>query len=488
MALDVGPLPQNLEIERALLGAILLHNDFLYPIDDTGLVAGDFYEPWNGNLFALVKEMVDSQRRVTPTTVLHDLSQDADVGGISAADLLHVIEREGAYVTLELVVDLAVQIRDLAIRRRGIEVCLDSIREFQSAPATMRAGELAAKLDGNIASLFGGLGDLGIRHLGDVAAEVVDIIGTPSRMPIGLPLGMKHAHDLIGPLLPGKLVILAGSPGSGKSALAQQWFEWITRPRPDAPQEQRRGLMFQIEMDAEETSSRSLTAATAINAHEILRGDGAAAFGSDNYNRLFDAARELKRGGFYLDCSASPSAATIRSKAVRKKRMGGLDVIGIDHLQYIERPDRKMSEVEAIGPNLRFLKRMAKDLRLPVLCLAQLKAAYSEGPVRRPRISDLWNSSAVEQNADIILFVHRPEYMILRNEPEKGTTEYAKWELEKERWSGKAELILGKRRDGQGYGTKTIRFDSKTVRFADNPSGLHSEMVDPTAPPRLELA
>ena len=135
-----------------------------------------------------------------------------------------------------------------------------------------------------------------------------------------------------------------------------------------------------------------------------------------------------------------------------------------------------MRPIDAIEPNLQGLKRLARDLGIPVVALVQLKGSINEDVVRRPNVADLWNGPAVERNADVLMFVHRPEYMLRRREPEEGSKEHADWAAKVASWEGKAEFILGKRRGGVGWGSRTAGFDAARYRFHDNlNAGLFKE-------------
>lgn len=299
-----------------------------------------------------------------------------------------------------------------------------------------------------------------VRHVSTIAQELIDRVGAAAEreQTVGLDVGLKGLQDLTGPLMPGRLYVLAGPPGSGKSALAYQVSEYAARSEPV--------LFEEIEMEADELVERDLASRTEIAADKIER----AALNDEDIDRLFDAATQLSTLKLYIDSTTSPTVSLIRSKAMRMQRLKGLGLLAIDHLLYIQRPDRKMGEFEGIRANLQALKKMAKDLKIPIILLTQLKKEYGEGTwqqIRRPNVNDLYGGSAVEQEADVVIFVHREEYQMKRKEPSKDAKDYVEWEDKLEKVKGKAELVLAKRRGGTGAGVRTLYFDGPRVKFSD---------------------
>lgn len=318
---------------------------------------------------------------------------------------------------------------------------------------------------------IGALGDpmgTSVRHVSTIAQELLDRVSAAAEREetVGLDVGLKSLQDLTGPLMPGRLYVLAGPPGSGKSALAYQVAEYVSRVVPT--------LVEEIEMEADELVERDLASRTGIAADKIER----ASLNEQEIETLFDAAVKLSGLKLYLDSTTSPTTSLIRSKAMRMQRLKGLGLLAIDHLLYIQRPDKKMGEFEGIRANLQALKKMAKDLGIPIVLLTQLKKEFGEGTwaqIRRPNVNDLYGGSAVEQEADVVLFVHREEYLLKRKEPDADSKDRADWEARHEKVKGKAELVLAKRRGGTGAGVRTLYFDGPRVRFSDQPPRYYSQ-------------
>lgn len=452
-----GQLPHNLGAERALLGAIFLDNDIMFEVAGT-ITKEDFYEPGNGEIFILLKDQIEANRAATPQTILADMAQDADIGGIRASEYLNTLWNERA-PTREVAKELARGIFDNALKRRMMTLGQMLIDDCRSAPVSTAATTIRDRFDLSLQALFAGLKDLGIRHIADYAADVITEIEATLKADIerGLPLGITALQDLIGPLMPGRLYSIAGAPGSGKSALAQQVLEFIA--------EHRNVLWVQAEMEGGEVAARSLSNLTGISGVSIERG----MVSLPEAEKLMAATERMRAGRLYVDASTQPTVQRIRARAIRMKRLQGLDAIGIDHLHYLGKPNDRMTDIEAIPYNMRELKALAKDLGIPIIVLMALKSTYADSTdLRRPRLGDLTHPAAIDQNSDAIVFVHRPEYILRRNPLDPSDRNFAEWQINIEKWANLAEFILAKRRGGEGTGERKAFFDKTKVRFSDN--------------------
>ncbi len=461
---DDRMLPQNLDSERCLLGSIMLDNDVMFDVLDI-VTADDFFEPGNGELFKLMRDMIESDRVALPGTLLADAGHDRDIGfGLRSSEYLHQLFNEG--VPAPAAKEIARGIADNALKRRLIAAGRQMVNDAFDAPTSMGGAYLRDKYDSTFGALFPTLKELGVRHVGDYGDSVLSYVDAAVKhdADAGLALGLSEIQNLIGALLPGRLYAIAGASGSGKSAITQQVLEYIT-----APDRGKVALWIQAEMEGEEVAARAITAATMIPGENIER----AMINDDEFGRMVTANDAMRKHHLYVDAGTLPTMARIRSRAQRMKLVKGLDVLAIDHLLYLGKPNDKMEDIQAIPYNMREAKALAKDLHIPVLMLMPLKSAYHEGEVRRPRMSDLTHPAAIDQNSDVILFVSRPEYILGRNEPDANDEGRAEWQQQMDRWKGRAEAILTKRRGGKGFGVRPLWFDERRVRFEDNePKGL----------------
>lgn len=459
-------LPHNLGAERALLGSIFLRNDVIFDVSDI-VTKADFFEPFNGELFILLKDQIEAGRKSTPMTILHDVAQDADIGGVRASKYLADLYDQGVH--RDQAIEIARGIRDNALRRRIIATAEQFIIEAHSAPVSTSADVIRGRFTEAFDALFPSLTDLGVVGLaeyGDMALARAQR-AFKGGAELGLNWPLAAAQDLIGALLPGRLTALAGASGSGKSLLAQQLLEHVCRPNPD---DQKWGLLVQAEMEGEEVAVRGLASETGVRGYAIER----ATVSDAEFESIWKANERLRGTGVLVDASTFPSVKRIRSTAIRLKGKGRLHLIVVDHLQYLDRPDGSISDIEAIMPNMRGLKMLAKELHIPILVLMPLKSSYSDalasGIVRRPHLGDVNHPAAIDVNSDAIMFVHRPEYILRRNQPAAEDKKHADWLVQIDTWAGRAELIKAKQRndDGGSWSKKLWFGDGKRAKFYDH--------------------
>ena len=453
-------LPSNLSAERGLLGLALTHNAVVFEVGN--LEKADFSEAVNGELWDLIRDKVEAGGVATAALLLFDV-QDAPIfGELKASEYLARLEAEAPPPSAAT--ELAHTIREAARRARGVTACRHMERLFTDSPVSVPTMELFEKLEEAMAALRPSLAEAGIRHAPAIGDVILERLRNAGEQGIGLELGLKPVQDLIGALQPGRLYILGGSPGSGKSAMAAQLLAAVAQVGTS--------LLFTPEMAAEEVVERQLAAVTGVGAQQIER----AMVSNPEFERLFDANDALRPAKFFIDDTSKPSLAMIRGKALRKQRMGGLDAIGIDHCHYLSKPDKRMAEFDALDENLEGLKGLAKDLRIPIIVVCQLGTEalrdMAKWPHRRPTQGDLLYSGIVERHADVILMIHRPEYFLLRNEPAASDRNKADWDTRVIQMKGVAELILAKRRGGGGYGVRRLGFEADRTRFTNDPPKL----------------
>lgn len=457
----MADLPQNIRAERGLLGILLTDNDTLFSAGD--LSKEDFAEPYNGELYLLIRDYIEAGRTATAATIMHD-AQDAVIwGDLKASQYLTLLESESP--PARFAGELARVVRDTALRSRVIRTAEDIARRARDAPVSVRADELRFQIDEAMSALFPSVQDMGLLRAADVGDGILNRLRT-TEAAVGLPMGLAGVQDLMGAAMPGRLYMLGAASGGGKSALIVQ----IARNMALAGY---RVLLDSLEMSAEETVERILSGRTGIEAPKIERGTVT----QQEYQMLVDANNDDRAGELYIDQTSKLTVPMIRGRALRKQRLGGLDILFVDHIHYVSKADRKQSENEALDENLAGLKALARDLKIPVVCACHFTSTglrdMEQWPHRRPKKGDLLFSATVERHADVIALLHRPEYFLRQAEPEPDARHYHEWVLRmsdqgEKGQKGVAELILAKRRGGKGYGIRRLYFDEARVTFTDN--------------------
>jgi replicative DNA helicase len=277
----------------------------------------------------------------------------------------------------------------------------------------------------------------------------------------------------MGGLQPSDLIILAGRPGMGKSALATNIGyniakAWQGELRADGHMGTVNGGVvgfFSLEMSAEQLATRIISEQTGIPSNKIRRGNIEEA----DFEKIKDVSIELQNLPFYVDETGGLSIGQLAARARRLKRQRGLDLLVIDYVQLLTGSSKRSSEnrVQEITEITTRLKALAKELNIPILALSQLSRQVEAREDKRPQLSDLRESGSIEQDADVVIFVFREEYYHQMRKPmESNREKFAEWLAEGERVQGKAELIIGKQRHGP-TGTVELQFEGSVTRFAN---------------------
>jgi replicative DNA helicase len=287
----------------------------------------------------------------------------------------------------------------------------------------------------------------------------------------GIATGLRALDVKMGGLQSSDLIIVAGRPGMGKTALATNIAYNIARNyrselQPDGRQKTIEGGIvgfFSCEMSAEQLATRILSEQTGIGSSTIRRGG----ITETEFNKIKDHTIELQHLPLYVDETGGLSIAQLAARARRLKRQKGLDLIIIDYIQLLQGSARRgESRVQEVTEITTSLKALAKELNVPIVALSQLSRQVESRDDKRPQLSDLRESGSIEQDADVVLFVYREEYYLANKEPRPGTPEHEKWQLDISLVHGKAEVIIGKQRHGP-TGTVELQFEGQFTRFSD---------------------
>jgi len=293
----------------------------------------------------------------------------------------------------------------------------------------------------------------------------------------GVATGFTDMDRKLGGLHPSDLVILAGRPAMGKSALATNIAFHAARnyrpvERPDGTMAAEDGAVvafFSLEMSADQLATRILAEVSGVPSDAIRRGD----VRREDFARFVDASRTLSSVPMFIDDTPALTISAVRTRARRLARQRGLGMIVVDYLQLLRAPssNRQDNRVQEISEITRGLKAIAKELNVPVLALSQLSRAVEQREDKKPQLSDLRESGSIEQDADVVMFVFREEYY-LSHEPirrpdeteDKFNDRYQRWSDRLQEVSGLAEVIIAKQRHGP-TGTVKLRFDGKITKF-----------------------
>ncbi|MEJ0012498.1 MAG: replicative DNA helicase [Bauldia sp.] len=464
--------PQNVEAEQALLGAILVNNEAFYRVSDF-LEPQHFFEPVHRVIFEVAGQLIRANKVATPVTIKTFLPADLAIGDINLAQYLARLAAEAT--TIINAEDYGRSVYDLAIRRSLITIGEDMVNvaydasvdqppKAQIEDTEKRLFELAEK--GSFGSGFESF-DAALYTAIDMASNAYRRDGHLS----GMATGLTDLDRLMGGLQSSDLVIVAGRPGMGKTALGTNIAfniakAWAGELQPDGSMKTVNGGIvgfFSLEMSAEQLATRIIAEQSGVPSSNIRRGR----IDESEFGRIVEAAREMNKIPLYVDQTGGLSIAQLAARARRLKRQRGLDLIVVDYIQLLSGSSKKGdNRVQEVTEITNALKALAKELVVPILALSQLSRQVENRDDKRPQLSDLRESGSIEQDADVVLFVYREEYYLKNKEPKPGTVEYVQWQDQMGQVHGLAEVIIGKQRHGP-TGTVRLQFTDELTRFSN---------------------
>jgi replicative DNA helicase len=464
-------LPHNIEAEQAVLGALLVNNDAAGRVGEF-LQAVHFYEPAHQRIFDAASRLIERSQLANPVTLKHFFEQEQTLGQVGGAAYLGRLV--GAAVTVYNVAHYARIVHDLAIRRSLIDIGEEMLHDAVDADVDDGAQEQIERAEQRLFDLAEtGQREGGFQSFRAALVTAIDMAAAAYKrdsLLVGLSTGLTDLDQKLGGLHRSDLIILAARPAMGKTALATNIaFHAAVNFRAETDEHgQKRTLdgavvgFFSLEMSAEQLATRILAEQAGIPSEKIRRG----AIGEDEFHRVVEVSQRLDETPLFVDDTPALSIAALRTRARRLKRTHGLGLIVVDYLQLLRpsgraRHDNRVQEISEITQGL---KALAKELDVPVLALSQLSRAVEQREDKRPQLADLRESGAIEQDADVVMFLYREEYYHERKEPEHDTPQHAEWLEKAERIHGIAELIIGKQRHGP-TGTVRLQFTRETTKF-----------------------
>src|SRR5580692_10167825 len=466
--------PHNIEAEQALLGAILVNNEAFYRVSDF-LEPKHFFEPIHQRIYELASGLVRANKLATPVTLKTFLPGDVDIAGLSVNQYLARLAAEAT--TIINAQDYGRTIYDLSIRRDLINIGEDMVNLAYDAPVEstpMHHIEDAERKLYEIAET--GRYDSGFQRFATALTTAVDLAARAYQRDgslSGVATGLTDLDGKMGGLQHSDLIILAGRPGMGKTALATNIAyniakAWQHETGVDGREKTINGGIvgfFSLEMSAEQLATRIISEQTGIPSNKIRRG----AIDEADFEKIKDVSIDLQQLPFYVDETGGLSIGQLAARARRLTRQRGLDLLVIDYVQLLQGNSRRSSEnrVQEITEITTRLKALAKELNIPILALSQLSRQVEAREDKRPQLSDLRESGSIEQDADVVLFVYREEYYHQMRKPmESNREKFDEWLAEGNRVEGKAEVIIGKQRHGP-TGTVELQFDAAVTRFGN---------------------
>ncbi len=467
--------PCNIEAEQALLGAILSNNDVLSTI--TSIIdENHFFDPVHRKIFQLCKERISQDRFASPVTMkafIGEISGLSDLGGVD-----YLYKLADSAISIHACNDYAQEIFDLSARRAMIAIGENLSFRARKADIETSVSDLIEETEQNLFEISEtGTRSIGFQSSLKGATEVVEIVKRASDSYdglSGLSTGFIDLDKKLGGLQASDLIIIAGRPSMGKTALATNIAYNVAKNFDAYGRSKDKGStvggyvgFFSLEMSLTQLSTRILAEKTGIPSSQIRRGlrSGQPAF--DDWERLVEAANEYGKLPLFTDDTSSLTIAQLASRARRQKQTNGLDLLIVDYLQMVSPTSKRSSVVHEVAEVSRGLKAIAKNLNIPVIAVSQLSRQVEQRDDKRPQLSDLRESGSIEQDADVVMFVYREAYYEGRKKPdESDQIKMMEWTNKMEEISRKAEVIIGKQRNGP-IGTVELTFNANLTQFGN---------------------
>ena len=464
-------MPQNIEAEQSLIGSVLFDNKVLEDLP-TNFATRHFFDPLHATIFDACILLTDNGRLADPLTLKSYLKQDDLQRDMDIEKYLSEL-REGV-VSLSKAKFYAEEIRNCYIRRSLIRIGDELINKSVNPTLDVTPDQEISNTEEQLYNLAEkdqiNSGPLDFKSVLASATNQINEAYNRKGKLSGIDTGFSGLNRQLGGLNKSDLLVLAGRPAMGKTALATNIG--FNAAKSSKLEKNESILIFSLEMSAEQLAQRILAEQSTIDSHKLRSGD----LDETEFSKLVSTQNDILNLPFFIDDTPAISVGQIASRARRLKRTHGLSLIIIDYIQLIQgsKASEAQGRVQEVSNITRGLKSLAKELNVPILALSQLSRAVEQREDKRPILADLRESGSIEQDADVVMFVYREEYYLDKSEPTQRDNEnqesfnerFLKWQDRRNMAEGKAEIIISKQRHGP-TGIVQVQFEAKFTRFMD---------------------
>ncbi len=456
--------PSNLEAEQALLGSILVNNDIIDEIS-TIINPDIFYDPAHIKIYEVIESLNNKGMIANPITLKNFFEKDNMLNEVGGTEYLVKLTRFSG--SIKQAIDYAKIIHEMYLRRELVMVSdklsADTINASNDEKNAEKIIEETEKSLYDLAER----GTFSQSYLKfnkalDETIKMATLAMQSDQGIVGVPTGLSDLDEKLGGLHKSDLVILAGRPSMGKTALATN-IAFHASQNMLTREEKSSVAFFSLEMSSEQLSTRILSEQARIKSDDIRRGKVT----EEEINRYIETSRNIYNLPLFIDETPAITIAALSNRARRIKRLHGLGLIVVDYIQLMRSSSNKNEgRVQEISEITQGLKALAKELSVPVLALSQLSRAVEQRDDKLPQLADLRESGSIEQDADVVMFVYREAYYLERKQPKLGSIEHAEWQSKMNDVNGLADIILGKQRHGP-TGTVKVEFEGIYTKFKD---------------------
>jgi replicative DNA helicase len=453
-------LPSSLKAEQAILGA-LLYNNLLYE-RIAYLRPQHFYNPLHSKIFETIVDMINRGQLATPITIAPIFQKDPQIIELGGDD--YWVDLVSLVGPISHLASNGKYMYDLFLRRELIKISEKIEEKAKIFESDKNCENLIEAVEVDLFNLAStGQQEKRAKSLSSSLAIAIEQASKASKKSslVGVTTGLADVDSHLGGMHPSDLIILAGRPSMGKTALATSIGFNAAKENSKNPESGAKVLFFSLEMSCEQLALRILGNETGISSDRIRKG----AINHKEFITLEEKAKELNSVPFFIDDTAALTMAGIRTRARRLKRQENIGMIIIDYLQLIS-SGKSENRVQELTEITRGLKALAKEINVPVIALSQLSRAVEQREDKQPQLSDLRESGSIEQDSDVVMFVYRQAYYEARKKPQSGSDKMQEWQLNMSKIYNLADLIIAKQRHGP-IGTIHLHFDENTTKFSN---------------------
>ena len=455
-------LPNNIEAEQAVIGSILVSNEIF---DEINLIlsSNNFYDPIHQKIFSAIENLIFRGMLANPITLKSYFEDEKD--DLNVPDYLVKVTKFST--SIRQAVEYSKIIYDMFVRRELIKISENTIDTAKLNDLSTTGQDIIEDSE----KLLYELAEKGSSHSSLISfdkalRQTIDMASAAYKNEegiVGVPTGLRDLDDRLGGLHKSDLIIIAGRPGMGKTALATNIAFNAAQKLQDSGKEKASVAFFSLEMSSEQLSTRILAEQSKIKSNDIRRGR----ISDEQFDRFLETSKNISELPLYIDETPALTIAAMSNRARRIKRLYGLDLIIVDYIQLMRGSlNYKDGRVQEVSEITQGLKAIAKELSIPVVALSQLSRQVEQRDNKKPQLSDLRESGSIEQDADVVMFVYRESYYLENKEPKPATVEHAEWQAKMNEVSNLAELIIGKQRHGP-TGNVFLEFEAMFTKFKD---------------------
>ena len=457
---DLKELPNNIESEQSVIGSILLNNEIFDEINLL-IASKNFYDPMHQKIFAAIEKLIYSGMLANPITLKNYFENEKDE--LNVPDYLVKITKFST--SSRQAIEYSKLIYDLYVKRELIKISENIIDTAKLNDLDNDGKSIIENFEKSLFDLAEkGSFSSSLVKFDEAMKMTIEMASSAYKNEegiVGVPTGLTDLEYRLGGLHKSDLLIIAGRPSMGKTALATNIaFNAAKKIQNDG----RKSTIafFSLEMSSEQLSTRILAEQSRIKSNDIRTGK----ISEEQFDKFIETSKNISELPLYIDETPAISIAALSNRARRIKRLYGLDMVVVDYIQLMKASNFREGRVQEISEITQGLKALAKELSVPVLALSQLSRAVEHRDDKKPQLSDLRESGSIEQDADVVMFVYREAYYLQGKEPRPATVEHAEWQAKMNDISHLAEIIIGKQRHGP-TGNVMLEFEAMFTKFKD---------------------